>query len=250
MNTRLAPAARKWLAAMVVMSSVAIVTGAGSGIGRATALMLAARGFCLVLAGRSEQKLVDTGRLIGQAPWLVVPLDLSEPSARPRLVELALQRFGAVDALVNNAGSARQVPIAHTGPELWREAVAIHADAPAELIIRLWPHMLSQRRGVIVNVSSLAAHDPFDGFLAYGAAKAALESLARSVMREGGAHGITAYNVAAGMVETPLLRSLFDTRAVPEHLAHAPEHVASIIVACVCGERPRDAGKTILVPNK
>jgi NAD(P)-dependent dehydrogenase (short-subunit alcohol dehydrogenase family) len=92
-----------------------------------------------------------------------------------------------------------------------------------------------QRRGVIVNVSSMAAVDPLPGFLSYGASKAALESLARSAATEGREHGIRAYNVMPGTVATPLSRALFGD-STPQR-ALEPRDVAGVVLACIEGER-------------
>jgi NAD(P)-dependent dehydrogenase (short-subunit alcohol dehydrogenase family) len=97
----------------------------------------------------------------------------------------------------------------------------------------------------VVNVSSLASSDPFQGFFAYAASKAALDSFVRSMHREGARHGIRAFSVNPGAVETPLLRSNFPVKVVPASAALAPEAVAMLIVDCIEGRREADRGKTI-----
>jgi NAD(P)-dependent dehydrogenase (short-subunit alcohol dehydrogenase family) len=226
------------------MAKVALVTGAGGGVGRGIAVALAREGYGLVLAGRRAKPLQETAALIGSGA-VRVAVDLEDPVAAQRRLAKAMAKAGRLDVLVNNAGIAEVVPIAQTSAPVLRRHLAVNLEGPALLIAAAWPYFVEQGAGVVVNVSSFSAHDPFPGFLAYGASKAGLESLTRSVSVEGAAHGITAYNVALGAVETALLRRLFDETMVPRHAALSVEAVAQVIVDCVAGRRQVDAGKTI-----
>jgi NAD(P)-dependent dehydrogenase (short-subunit alcohol dehydrogenase family) len=229
---------------------VAIVTGAGTGIGRAVAALLAGAGYGLALVGRRRETLQDTADAIGApAETLVVPADLARPEAAGRVVDAVLDRWGRVDALVNNAGAAPLVPIDETTEDLLGDTFAINTFTPIRLVARLWPVFCRQRSGCVVNVSSMAAADPFPGFAVYAASKGAVEALTRSVINEGRQHGIRAYSVAPGAVETPLLRSRFDERAIPPEHALDPGDVARVIVDCVMGRREADLGRTIPIPS-
>ncbi len=231
---------------------VAVVTGAGSGIGRATALALAAQGHDLALAGRSRAPLEVAASLIGRsslkgATCLVVPTDMSDPGAVRRLIDETLARFGRLDVLVNNAGLAESASIAQTTPDLFRRTLDLNTLGPACAILAAWPTFIRQRRGCVVNVSSLASRDPFPGFFAYAASKAAVNLLARSCALEGREHGIRAFAVAPGAVETPMLRAIFDEQALPKARTLSPESVARVIVDCAMGGRDRENGETIFL---
>ncbi|HVR74684.1 MAG TPA: SDR family oxidoreductase [Planctomycetota bacterium] len=234
---------------------VAIVTGGGSGIGRATALLLAREGYTLVLVGRTREKLDETARRIvaegrGGEPPLVLPADLARSGEAFGVIDEVLHRQRRLDALVNNAGWGWLRPISETDLALLEATFAINFFSAANLILRAWPAFLRQRAACVVNVSSGAAHDPFPGFFAYAASKAAMESLGRSIAAEAaelGLSGIRAYSVAPGAVETPLLRSVFAESVVPRAKTMRPLDIAGPIRDCVLGKAPVPNGGTVLI---
>ncbi len=234
--------------APVTNQPVAIVTGAGSGIGRATASALSAAGYCLALVGRRTEPLEQTAALLSTAS-LVCAADLRDPGAIvPMISDIALH-FGWIDVLVNNAGDAPLASIDRSTPELIDETYRVNAIGPANLIAAVWPHFQQRRSGCIVNVSSMATLDPFPGFFAYAGAKAACNLMARSCAKEGRAIGVRAFAVAPGAVETPMLRKNFSERAIPPRKCLLPEQVAAVILECVLGRRDADNGTTIPVPS-
>lgn len=234
------------------MTPVAIVTGSGSGIGRATAQVLSQAGYAVVLAGRRVAPLEATGRQLA-GPWLSLPTDMTDPAQVHRLIDTAVGQLGRVDVLVNNAGIAPQVPIEQTDASLLWQVMATNALGPAVAIARLWPVFRRQFEAsgptspgaCVVNISSRAASDPFPGFFAYAASKAALESLVRSCAREGAAIGVRAFAIAPGTVETPMLRALWPASVVPPDQCLSPEAVAATVLDCVLGRRDQDNGRTI-----
>lgn len=226
----------------------AIITGASGGIGSAIAEKLSELGFRLLLTGRRESELQALAARLGQTQDVrVVVGDLKDAATIERLVRSALEAWNRVDVIVNNAGTAKQVPIERVTPELLLEEMQANTFGHAALIAKVWPVFLRQRRGVLVNISSLAAVDPLPGFFSYGASKAALESLARSAAREGAAHGIRAYNITPGAVATPLLTSLFG-QATPQS-AISPSVIADMVVDCIEG-RATDATEGSLRVNE
>lgn len=238
---------------------VAIVTGAGSGIGRAAAIELARSGYNLVLVGRREQALQETADLTVSEEVLCLTADVGDASQIGEVVTATGEAFGRVDALVNAAGWAQLHTIEASTPEVLRACFAVNTFGPAELIRCAWPWLqrgqgVGTAGGCIVNVSSMATADPLAGFFAYGASKAALESLTRSCAKEGaGAPGragrVRAFSVAPGAVETPLLRSIVSEKDLPSALCLEPEFVARVIVDCVLGRRDEDNGQTIYLPS-
>lgn len=232
---------------------VAIVTGAGSGIGRATAHRLAAAGSRLLLVGRTLRKLEATAAEIAREhPAAAIDLleaDLGDPAACAGVVARAVARFGRLDTLVNAAGVAPLAPLERTDLALLESTFATNAFGPGLLMAAAWPAFRSGGGGCIVNVSTIGTTDPFPGFFAYAASKSALDSFTRSAAREGARLGIRAFAVNPGAVETPLLRSNFPEKAIPRERALAPEQVAAVIVDCIEGRRPQDLGRCIPLPS-
>ncbi len=230
-------------------SPVVIVTGAGSGIGRATCLMLAEEGYALALVGRREHKLEEVRAEIAdnasERETQVIAADLADPSSAKAIVTATLDRWGRIDCLVNNAGSLEMATLEETTNDLLQSTFEVNTFSPARLIAALWPVFLRQEKGCVVNVSSRATVDPFPGLSIYAAAKSAVESLTRSVMNEGRSLGIMAYAIAPGAVETPMLRSLWNEDELPPSQAMAPDEIARVIVDCIMGRREQDLGLTI-----
>ena len=239
-----------WFNDQVAQAKAALVTGAGSGIGRAAAMRLAELGYCVSLVGRSEAKLRETAAVCGSAATLVSPADLLDPQACAAAVGQAVDRFGRLDALCNIAGWAQLASIARTTDQQWRAMLDTNLSAVFYLTRAVWPTFASQRSGVVVNVSSMASMDPFPGFAAYATAKAGLNMLTRITASEGAAIGLRAVVVAPGAVETPMLRSAFDERAIPRSATLDPRAVADLICRCVTGERSFTSGEVIpIVPS-
>lgn len=228
---------------------VAIITGAGSGIGLASARMLADEGWTIVLAGRRESQLRTAADTLTPGPHHCVATDVGDPASCAALVGYVSNACARIDALINNAGSAPLVPLAKHTPEIVRETFEVNALGPANLILAAWPHMLARRSGRIVNVSSIATVDPFPGFFAYAAAKASVELMVKSIAKEGAASGIKGFAVAPGAVETAMLRSIITEKMVPASKTLSPEVVARIVCDCALGRRDADNGRTILVPS-
>lgn len=232
-------------------SPIAIVTGAGSGIGRAAAVLLAEEGYAVVLVGRTESKLRETAEQIAEVsdapPTFVFPADVSEESECMHLVDATLERFGRLDALVNVAGYAELTSLAATSTEQWRRTLAINTDAVFYLTRAAWGALTQAESAIVVNVSSVASLDPFPGLGLYGAAKAAVNLLTLTTAREGRKDGLRAVAIAPGAVETPLLRSLFDETTLPPSAALTPEQVGSLMVDCIAGRRSFQPGEVLTI---
>jgi 3-oxoacyl-[acyl-carrier protein] reductase len=232
---------------------VALVTGAGSGIGQEVAAALAATGHALALVGRREDALEATAaRLAPGTPCLRIKADLSHEGEPGRVVNACVERFGRVDVLINNAGVGDLIPLAKTTPEDVERALKLNVLAPAALILACWPHFAAQHArgepgGRIINVSSMASFDPFPGFFAYAASKAGLDLLTVSSAKEGQDLGIKAFSVNPGAVETPMLRRSFDEKTLPKGAALEPLVVAQIIMECAIGALDGRNGQRIPV---
>lgn len=231
------------------------MTGAGSGIGAAAARLLAARGHSLVLVGRRSDALEATRASIERAQstalqrHLVIAADVSVCASAYAVVDRTMEHFQRIDSLVLAAGVAPRTMIESTTEAILHECFSVNALGSAYLVTRAWPHLQAQRSGRIALVSTLGTSDPFTGFFAYAASKSAVDSFARSIRAEGEAHGIRGFAINPGCVETAALRNNFPESVVPRSRALAPEVVAAVIVACVCGERDGESGHTIIVPS-
>src|SRR5215212_9098915 len=129
-------------------SPVAIVTGASRGIGRATARELAARGWRVALVARSEKHLHEAAADLKDA--LVIVADIAKSSAADKIVSQVCERFGRIDALVNNAGYAPLLSLEQTTDEVWRDAIDVNLSAAFYLARSCWPEFKQQGDGVIV----------------------------------------------------------------------------------------------------
>ena len=226
------------------MKPVAIVTGAGRGIGQATAVQLSKRGYVVALVARTESQLSATSRLC-DGETLVLPLDVREPAAIAGAVETVISTFGRIDALVNNAGVAPLGPFGDTDVAAYDDVLATNLGATVHFSRAVWPAFAAAKRGVIVNVSSEAARDPFPGFALYAAAKSAINGFTKALAKEAEPLGIRVHCVAPAGVETAMLRAIADETVVPKDKTLSPEDVAKVIVACVVGDLASTSGETI-----
>lgn len=232
--------------------ATAVITGASSGIGKATAMMLASRGIDLVLVARHESPLQQVACEIDKkyedVQVRTMRADVGAAGVGGEIIAGSVEWFGGVDILVNNAGFANQVSIGDYGREMLERAFRVNALGPGELINAVWGVMKEGGHGGrIVNVSTLGTKDPFPGFFAYAASKCALDSYARSIANEGEEFGIRGFSVAPGAVETRMLRSMFDEAMIPISATMRPCEVAQVIVECGCGDRDSQNGETIYV---
>lgn len=223
---------------------VAIITGAGTGIGHACVSELAHLGWRVVLVGRTAETLDEAASLCEPGSSLVVVADVADASADDRIVAATLDAFGRIDALVNNAGYALYKPFYECTDEELDRTFQVNAIGPLRLMVRAWHH-LSQSKGRIVNVSSYATLDPFSGLGVYGAAKAALNIVGKASAQEGREFGVRVFTVAPGAVETGMLRAIWSEDQLPREHTLAPDEIASVIVGCVVGRRDHEAGGLI-----
>ncbi len=222
---------------------VAIVTGAASGIGKATAQLLASEGARLILVDVDEAGLSQTiGSLEAVNARCAACLgDASEEDTAARAAAEALGRFGALDLLVNNAGIAFVGTVLDTKPEDWDRVLAVNLRSVFVFSRAAIPEMRRGRNGAIVNVASEAGLVGFNSYAAYSASKAAVVNLTRSMALDHARDGIRVNCVCPGSIETPLLKRYYDAQADPnaarslDELDHplglgSPEDVANAIL--------------------
>lgn len=180
------------------------LTGPSRGIGRATALGLAARGHQLALMGRPSDelnKLVETIRSAGGAP-VVVTADVRDEAAVKSAIGEAVEQLGHVDVLINNAGMGRYAPFEELGAEEWDQAMAVNVTGVATVIRGMLPYMREAADGHIINVGSIRSTETAATCSAYAASKFALDALTKTLRMELDGTGIVVSQICPGGVLT------------------------------------------------
>jgi NAD(P)-dependent dehydrogenase (short-subunit alcohol dehydrogenase family) len=238
---------------------VAIVTGGGTGIGAATAMLLARLGADIVIAGRTAGRLEAKAAEIREATaraCLAVPTDVRDEEQVVRMVQRAIDGFGRIDILINNAGGTVMAPLKDVTTPMWHKSFALNVDAAYYCTREAGRHFLGRGAGVIVNVSSMAGVHGTRGGAPYSAAKAALQMFTRVAAAEWGPHGIRVNCVAPGMILSDLAtehlkKSGIDIEAgssnFPLRRAGSPEEVASAIVFLASDASSYITGETLCV---
>ncbi len=183
-----------------------IVTGAGSGIGAATARHLGAAGASVVLVGRREAALTAQADLITKAGGdaFCVPADLAEPESPDRIAAACRDRYGRIDGLVNNAAVVRHRPVADWTMAGFDEHVATNLRAPYFLIQAALPDLLVSPVKAVVNISSSSGSLQLVGQSVYGMTKAALDYLTKTLAGELAPSGVRVNCIAPGPIDTPI----------------------------------------------
>jgi 3-oxoacyl-[acyl-carrier protein] reductase len=221
-----------------LQDKITIITGAGSGIGRASALCFAREGAVVVVndlhpdtAEATTTEIVSAG---GRA--LAHPADMTDAAQVAGLVDRAIDAFGRLDVFFANAGGALPTPTHETSLETYRQIIALNLDAVFYAVHFTLPVMMRQGSGVILATSSGAGLNAVPGLAAYGAAKAAVINLMRNVAVEYGPMGIRANSIAPGPMLTPGAQRWLDTmpdrgagyaKQVPSGRLGTPEDIAA-----------------------
>lgn len=222
---------------------VAFVTGATSGIGKACSIAFANAGAKVVCVGRNEDALRDVDAMMREigAESLTIRADLSDPAEAQQAVDRAIEVFGGIDVLVNAAGHLSVGTIENTSLKAWDDMMDVNVRAPFQLMQMVLPSLI-ERRGNIVNVSSVTGLRAFPGVLAYCVSKAALDQLTRCSALELAAKGVRVNAVNPGVVVTEIhKRGGMNDEAYAAFLEHSktthplgrtgrPEEIAALVL--------------------
>lgn len=210
---------------MRLKDRVAIVTGSARGIGQAIALGLAREGAAVVVNDLSPEAAAATARDIcgtgGRA--LAAPADIRDLAQHERLLSSAIERFGRIDVLVNNAGVEFREPFLETLPDTWDQTLAVNLRAPYFLSQKVAAAMTRSGGGTIINITSVHDHHPLRDRSAYAISKGGLSMLTKSLAFELAEHGITVNAIAPGAILTDMNR---ESLAVPENHRRCMEKIA------------------------
>ncbi|MGE3744608.1 MAG: SDR family NAD(P)-dependent oxidoreductase [Sphingomonadaceae bacterium] len=231
----------------------AIVTGAGTGIGQATAVLLALAGADVVLAGRKAETLADTARRIAAVggDCIAVPTDVRKEESIEVLVDAAIARSGRIDIVVNNAGGANILPLEDM--ETWRldNMIALNLRGPFILTRVAGRHMIANSGGVFVNFSSVAGILGMHHASSYGAAKSGVHMFTRIVAAEWGRHNIRANCIAPAFIASDGAIGNGDfaemAGGIPLRRVGVPEDVARLVLFLVSDASSFISGQTISI---
>jgi NAD(P)-dependent dehydrogenase (short-subunit alcohol dehydrogenase family) len=239
------------------MVKVAIVTGSDSGIGKATAIALAARGFDIGITWHTDRKgaegTAEEVRRHGRRAELR-QVDLTDPAAATSVVAELADALGGLDVLVNNAGTGASTPFLETTLEEWRHVLDVDLTAPFLCAQEAARRMIqSGRDGRIINVTSVHEHVPLPGSSAYCAAKGGLGLLTKVMALELAEHGITVNAVAPGEIATPMTGAHDENPAtierpgIPKRRPGSAHEIAAAIAYLASPEAGYTTGASLVV---
>jgi short-subunit dehydrogenase len=231
----------------IAPESIALVTGASSGIGEQFARQLAELGYRVALVARREERLAQLAQELGGPDRAIaIAADLAVPSERDRLASRLKELGAEVEILVNNAGFGIYKPFAEAGREAEIEQVRVLVEAPVDLMARYLPGMIERGRGAVINMSSTAGLQPLPFNAGYAAAKADILMLSEAVHAEVKPQGVTVTAVCPGPVPSGFQEASdagYFAEKLPKFTFVAPERVARDAL------RAAERGKISVIPG-
>ena len=240
---------------MRLKGKVAIVTGAGRGIGKEIALTLAREGASVAIFGRSEtaeETANEIAKVGGKA--IAVVVDVSNYKQVQKAVETTLKKFGRIDILVNNAGIYRSSPLVNMKEEEWDEVMSVDLKGVFNCTRNVLPTMVKQKYGKIINISSVAGTAlGSPGLTHYSAAKAGIIGFTEALAMEVAEFGINVNSVAPGVIETDMIKEAMGKGAqdfakqIPLGRLGKPRDIAEMVLFLVSDEASYITGQIITV---
>jgi 3-oxoacyl-[acyl-carrier protein] reductase len=235
---------------MELRGAVVVITGGGTGIGRATAHLFAEKGSAVIVCGRRPEPLAQTVQLIEQrgGEALALSVDVRGSAQIKELTDEVLQRFGTIDVLVNNAGVAISKPILETGENEWDEMLDVNLKGVFLFCKAVLPTMTRSRKGVIINVSSVLGLRALANFGAYSASKFGVVGLTQALAKEIKHQNIRTYAVCPNLTSTAMQTSLSSKRI--SRLSMEPEKIAEKILALTSREIALESGGALVIDEQ
>lgn len=240
---------------MILKDKVAIVTGAGQGIGRGIALKLAEKGADVVVSDINMETAVRTAKEVESLGRraLALKTDVSKRGEVEGMVVATLEEFGKIDILINNAGIARSAMLLKLTDEAWDEVLAVNLKGVFYTTQVVAAHMIEAGYGKIVNISSIYARTGTTGDSNYAASKAGIIGFTKSTARELARTDINVNAVLPGMIDTPLLRGIPDhylqpmIKEIPLQRVGTPEDIGNVAAFLASDEASYITGAAIEV---
>ncbi|ENN59923.1 SDR family oxidoreductase [Staphylococcus aureus] len=219
----------------VLTDKVALVTGAGSGIGEAIATLLHEEGAKVVLAGRNKEKLQNVANQLSQDSVKVVPTDVTNKEEVDELIKIAQQTFGGLDIVINSAGQMLSSKITDYQVDEWDSMIDVNIKGTLYTAQAALPTMLEQSSGHLINIASISGFEVTKSSTIYSATKAAVHTITQGLEKELAKTGVKVTSISPGMVDTaitaaynPSDRKKLDPQDIAEAVLYAltqPSHV-------------------------
>ncbi|HCY1424385.1 TPA: SDR family oxidoreductase [Staphylococcus aureus] len=219
----------------VLTDKIAVVTGAGSGIGEAIATLLHEEGAKVVLAGRNKEKLQNVANQLSQDSVKVVPTDVTNKEEVDELIKIAQQTFGGLDIVINSAGQMLSSKITDYQVDEWDGMIDVNIKGTLYTVQAALPTMLEQSSGHLINIASISGFEVTKSSTIYSATKAAVHTITQGLEKELAKTGVKVTSISPGMVDTaitaaynPSDRKKLDPQDIAEAVLYAltqPSHV-------------------------
>ncbi|SUK53169.1 SDR family oxidoreductase [Staphylococcus aureus] len=219
----------------VLTDKVAVVTGAGSGIGEAIATLLHEEGVKVILAGRNKDKLQNVANQLAQDSVKVVPTDVTKKEEVDELIKIAQQTFGGLDIVINSAGQMLSSKITDYQVDEWDSMIDVNIKGTLYTAQAVLPTMLEQSSGHLINIASISGFEVTKSSTIYSATKAAVHTITQGLEKELAKTGVKVTSISPGMVDTAITAAYNPTdrkKLEPQDIAEAvlyaltqPKHV-------------------------
>lgn len=219
----------------VLTDKIAVVTGAGSGIGEAIATLLHEEGAKVVLAGRNKDKLQNVANQLAQDSVKVVPTDVTKKEEVDELIKIAQQTFGGLDIVINSAGQMLSSKITDYQVDEWGSMIDVNIKGTLYTAQAALPTMLEQSSGHLINIASISGFEVTKSSTIYSATKAAVHTITQGLEKELAKTGVKVTSISPGMVDTAITAAYNPTdrkKLEPQDIAEAvlyaltqPKHV-------------------------
>ncbi|HCY1232685.1 TPA: SDR family oxidoreductase [Staphylococcus aureus] len=219
----------------VLTDKVAVVTGAGSGIGEAIATLLHEEGVKVILAGRNKDKLQNVANQLAQDSVKVVPTDVTKKEEVDELIKIAQQTFGGLDIVINSAGQMLSSKITDYQVDEWDSMIDVNIKGTLYTAQAALPTMLEQSSGHLINIASISGFEVTKSSTIYSATKAAVHTITQGLEKELAKTGVKVTSISPGMVDTaitaaynPTDRKKLEPQDITEAVLYAltqPKHV-------------------------